>query len=73
MLSKGKIIKLSNDTEYVIVSTLLDEGNFYVYLVNLKDEKDVMFCKYEDNKLNKIIESDLIEKLLLLFSKEEMK
>ncbi len=67
MLQREEILTLDNNKEYVVVSTLDYDNSYYVYLINIKDKKDFMFCKYENNELIKITEDNLVERLMHLF------
>lgn len=70
MLQKGSVIKLDNNNEYVVVSIVTYEDSSYVYVMNLKDNKDFMFCRYDGDNLNEVKDGILMEKLLLLFTDE---
>ena len=70
MLQKGSVIKLDNNNEYVVVSTVSYEKNNYVYVININDNKDFMFCKHDGDDLSKVIDSALVEKLLILFAEQ---
>lgn len=67
MLEKEEILTLDNNKEYVVVSTLDYDNSHYVYLINIKDKKDFMFCKFENNELIKITDNNLVERLMHLF------
>ena len=68
MIQRGSIVKLNNEKEYVVISMLTHENNDYLYLTNMEDKKDYMFCKKNGNNLDKVTDGNLIEKLLLLFA-----
>lgn len=70
MLEQGEILKLSDNKEYVVVSSLNIDNETYVYLVEGDNNFNFMFCKYENNKLKKVTDSDMVETLLMLFKKK---
>ena len=70
MLEKEQIVKLDNGKEYVVVMIDNYDNNEYVYLININDNKEFMFCKHEGNSLEMVKDSDLIEKLLFIFTKK---
>ena len=66
-MNQGDVITLSDNKKYVVVATeMVDEVN-YVYIIDQNDYSNCMFCKYYDNKLEKIKYSKTIEKLLNVF------
>ena len=70
MLEQGEILTLSDNKEYVVVSSLNIDNETFVYLVEGDNNFNFMFCKYKDNKLEKVTDSDLVETLLVLFRKK---
>jgi len=70
MLQSGKIIKLSNNKEYIVVMSKMYKGAEYVYLINLNNKEDFIFAKHEGNTIAEVIDEALTEELLLLFAKE---
>ena len=66
-MEQGNVLTLSDNKEYVVVaSEIIDEIN-YLYVIDQNDYSNCMFCKYYDNKLEKINDSQTIEKLLNVF------
>lgn len=61
------ILTLSNDNQYVVVSKAYYNGNDYLYLVNVNDNKDMKFCCVENDSVIEIDNKELNTKLLLLF------
>lgn len=70
MLEKGKILVLSDEKEYVVVSTTVLDNKNYVYLMCKDDYTNFMFCEYLNDKLINITSKNIIDKLLLLFKED---
>lgn len=76
MLRQGEILTLSDNKKYTVVSTTEIDNKFYVYLIDRDDYTNIMFCKYENNELEEVVNQELIEKLMILFKNnlnQEMK
>ena len=69
MLEQGEILNLSNDKEYVVVSSVEYEGNNYVYIIDTDTYKDYRLCKYEDETLKEV--KDLKEHLTEIISENQ--
>ena len=69
-LKVGEVLTLADEKDYVISASKMDEGSFYMLLVEMPDLKSFKFVKVIDEKnLEEIKDPDLIEKLLVLFNK----
>lgn len=67
MLEVGKILVLSDEKEYVVVSTTVLDNKNYVYLICKDDYTNFMFCEHLNNKLITVTDEIIIDKLLMLF------
>lgn len=67
MLRQGEILTLSDNKKYTVVSTTEIDGNNYVYLIDQDDYTNVMFCKFENDSLEEVVDSNLIERLMITF------
>ena len=67
----GEILTLSDNKKYsVVYSTVLNSKN-YIYLIDQDDYTNTMFCEYDNNDgLEEVVEPEIIEQLMLKFSKE---
>lgn len=70
MLRKGEILTLSDNKEYTVVSTTELDGNNYVYIIEQDDYTNVMFCKFENDSLEEVIDSNLVEQLMIIFKND---
>ena len=76
MLRQGEILTLSDNKKCTVVSTTEIDNKFYVSLIDRDDYANIMFCKYENNELEEVVNQELIEKLMILFKNnlnQEMK
>ena len=58
-----------DDKDYIIINEIDYENNHYVYLVNEKDEKDIMIKKYNNEILEPLSSKEEVNKLLSLLIK----
>ena len=70
MLEQGEILTLSNNKEYVVVSSIIYQGANYVYLLDCDSYKDYKFCKYEDESLKVVKDESLLKTLITKFNKD---
>ena len=70
MLEQGEILTLSNNKEYVVVSSIIYQGANYVYLLDSDSYKDYKFCKYEDESLKVVKDEELLKELIVKFNKD---
>ena len=67
----GEILTLSDNKKYsVVYSNVLNYKN-YIYLIDKDDYTNTMFCEYDSNDgLEEVVEPEIIEQLMLKFSKD---
>lgn len=70
MYEMGDVITLSNNNNYVVVTTLEYNGKKYIYLVNENDNSDVMFCNYQGEEFEKETDNEVVEQLLQIILPE---
>ncbi len=70
MLSKGEILTLDNNKEYVVVASRVMDNINYTFLINDQDYSDFMFCEYKNDNLKEIVDDELVNKLLELFKED---
>ena len=61
---RGDILTLSNNVNYVVVTTVKFEEKDYVYLINQNNYDDVMFCEYYQTSFERVNDKELVDKLL---------
>ena len=69
MLKQGSVLTLNDNKKYSVVYSLNFDDSNYVYLVDQDDYNNNMFCKFYDNQLDKVTDSELIKQLLLEVNK----
>ena len=68
MLNRGEILTLNDNKKYSVVYTTVLNSKNYVYLIDQDDYTNNMFCKYDNvNGLEEVIESELLEQLMIKF------
>ena len=61
------LITLDGINRYVVASKVLYENINYYYLININNNKDILFCYEDINELVEIEDKGLIQKLIPLF------
>ena len=69
-IKKGQKLTLSNNKNYLVMSKVLYNNINYLYLISFEDTKDIKICSLDNNKLLVIDDKELIEKLMILFTKD---
>ena len=65
MLKQGEVLTLSDNKKYTVISTIEMDNIYYSYLIDNDDYSNMMFCKKEEDSVEKITDQDLIEKLVI--------
>lgn len=68
MLKQGELIQLSNNKEYAVVSSIIYEGDNYVYILDTETYKDYKLCKFEDELLKPVKDEELLKILIVKFN-----
>ncbi len=71
MIEKGKIIELEDNNEYYIIDKINLNNKCYLYIskLNPTSGEDLCFVEYVDNKVFRVYDETIIQKLLLIVSK----
>lgn len=67
MLRQGEVLTLDDNKTYSVVYTTMLNEDSYVYLIEQDDYTNTMFCKYGNDKLEEVVEPEIIEKLMFKF------
>ena len=70
MKEEYSVVTLSDEREYVIVSSAKLEDKNYLYFVDKDDNNSHMICRLEDNCVVKVTDNNLLGKLILLFNED---
>ena len=71
MIENGDTLVLTDDKEYMVVSKAIIDNITYLYLVNDDAKKpSVIFGKLDNEKITKVTDSELLEKLIIEFKKD---
>jgi len=68
MLSLGKIVTLDDNKEYTTLDTVNYLNNEYCYLIDLNDYDNTKIYQCNNDKLIEVKDSELINKLEMLFA-----
>ena len=67
----GKVLLLDNNKYYQVIWCKEIEGRLFVYLLNINDFSDPLFCeKISDEYLKDITDKEFLKKVILTISKE---
>lgn len=68
MLNQGEILTLNDNKKYSVVFSTIYNNKSYVYLIDQDDYTNTMFCEYDnENGLEEVSDSDILENLMKLF------
>ena len=68
MLEEGEILILSDSKKYVVTFSCIYQNDNYVFLVEELNVNNAFFCKYDNqNRLEEVIDKNLIDELLKIF------
>lgn len=70
MLEQGELITLSNNKEYVVVSSIKYQGFNYVYILDTETYKDYKLCKFSNEELSVVKDKDLLTVLITKFNSD---
>ena len=71
MIDVRDIITLK-DNKYMVISKVELEGKLYFYIANVEKNEDFKFCYLEDDYLVEINDSNLVQKLIPMFTDQAM-
>ena len=71
MIDVRDIITLK-DNKYMVISKDELEGKLYFYIANIEKNEDFKFCYLEDDYLVEINDSNLVQKLIPMFTDQAM-
>ncbi len=64
MFEKGNILVLADDNEYSVVDQFNDNGNIYVYLVDINNNANIMYGKLENDEIVELDDPDELERII---------
>ena len=67
----GEVLVLDSNESYMVSSCKVLNGINYVYLMNINDYSDFMFCKCISNDgLERVVDEDTVKELIVLFNED---
>ncbi len=64
MFEKGNILTLADDNEYSVVDQFKDNGNIYVYLVDINNNANIIYGKLENDEIVELDDPDELERII---------
>lgn len=64
MFEKGNILTLADDNEYSVVDQFNDNGNVYVYLVDINNNANIIYGKLENDEIVELEDPDELERII---------
>ncbi len=64
MFEKGNILTLADDNEYSVVDQFNDNGNIYVYLVDINNNANIIYGKLENDEIVELDDPDELERII---------
>ena len=64
MFEKGNILTLADDNEYSVVDQFTDNGNIYVYLVDINNNANIIYGKLENDEIVELEDPDELERVI---------
>ena len=71
-IEKKDIIVLSDQKNYVVVSKINYEQNFYYYIVDIDNVENLKFVQEVGDELIELKDKELVTKLIPLFTQDAM-
>lgn len=68
VLERGEILKLSNNKEYIVTSSIIYRGTNYVYLIDSSNNKDYKILRYVEEVLKPVHDEKLLKELIIKFN-----
>ena len=66
-----KVVQLDNDKHYQIIWSTVVEERTFLYLLNINDLSDLLFCeKKSESELEEIKDKEFLRKVILSITKE---
>lgn len=69
-MEENVVLTLNDKNQYVIVARATYENNEYLYLVDINNNQNFMFCKLDGAKLTKVQDTELLSKLIIEFNQK---
>ena len=64
MFEKGNILTLADNNEYSVVDQFNDNGNIYVYLVDINNNANIIYGKLENDEIVELDDPDELERII---------
>lgn len=70
MIDKKDIIELDDNKNYIVISKVKYNAEYYFYLLQVEDQESVIFGYMQNDEFVEVTDQSLIRKLIPLFANE---
>lgn len=70
MFEKGNILTLSDNNEYSVVDQFNDNGNIYVYLIDINNHANIIYGKLENDEIVELSDPDELERIIKIVNSD---
>ena len=68
MFKVGTVLNLDDGKDYAVVTNINFQNKIYIYLIDINDNTNMMFCELENDELVAVKDIELIKQLSLLYN-----
>lgn len=69
MFERGNVLTLSDNNEYSVVDQFNYNGKNYIYLIDINNNKNIIFGKLENDEIIELSDPDEIEEVIQIINK----
>lgn len=66
----GTVLELDDQKNYTVVSHINYNNKQYLYMIDISDNSNMMFCELQNDELVTVTDIKLLEQLVLLANKD---
>lgn len=66
----GTVLELDDQKNYTVISHINYNSKQYLYLIDISDNSNMMFCELQNDELVTVTDLKLLEQLVLLANKD---
>ena len=70
MFEIGTVLELDDEKNYAVISQINYNEKIYIYLIDIADNSNMMFCELQNDELLTVSDHKLLENLVLLANKD---
>ena len=70
MFEIGTVLELDDEKNYAVISQINYNEKIYIYIIDIADNSNMMFCELQNDELVTVSDHKLLENLVLLANKD---